>query len=263
MRSSAAILATLAILAGRGFGQSAAPTALAAASDGDAASLAAGLRSLLVTFLPTPLYEDHSKWGGQKLASDGVKWRGKGFDSHPEIQYALKNDGLWQRIQLTTPLLDRNLQVDVRDVQRPSAERMLFTTSLSFAAEATYDRQRWNEGLRVSSSTLKARMQVKLTLRCESTTRIEPNGTLFPDTVFRLRVLSSDLRYEKLEVTHVAGLGGDAAKVFGEAALAAVRQVHPSLEKNLVLKVNKALVKAGDTKEVRVSLAGLLSKLGK
>jgi hypothetical protein len=267
MRRGPTLFAVLAILVASSMGRAATqadPSALLSAVEGgDAASLAVGLRALLVTFLPSPLYEDHKHWGGQKLAPDGVHWKGQGLHVHPETQYALKNDGLWQRVEVRAPLLTKSLAVEVRDVERPPDGRLLFTTTLAFDAEAEYERQRWAEGRRLWSSSVMARMHVVLTLRCEAGTRFEPNGTVLPDAVFRLRVLSSNLRYEKLEVTHVAGVGGDAAKLLGEAALAAVRQLHPSLERRLVARADAALVRAGAVKEVRLSLGGLLNKLGR
>jgi hypothetical protein len=267
MRRGPTLFAALAILVGPQAGPSEAqgdPSALLSAmDDGDDASLAVGLRTVLAAFLPSPLYEDLKHWGGQKLAWDGVHWKGQGLHVHPEAQYALKNDGLWQRVELRAPLLTNTLTVEVRDLERPPDGRLLFTTTLAFDAEAEYERQRWDEGKRLWSSSVKARMHVVLTLRCEAATRFEPNGTVIPDAVFRLRVPSSNLRYEKLEVTHVAGVGGDAAKLLGEAAIAAVRQLHPSLERRLVARAEAALVKAGSAREVRLSLGGLLNKLSK
>jgi hypothetical protein len=66
-----------------------------------------------------------------------------------------------------------------------------------------------------------------------------------------------------VEVIHLPGLGGDAAKVLGEAVLGTIKQVHPSMERRLLEKANAAIVKAGDTKEVRISFKALLNKLSK
>ena len=140
---------------------------------------------------------------------------------------------------------------------------MLFTVLVRFDAEVDYERQRWNEGLRVWSGSVRARLRVQLALRCEATTRFEGNGTLVPDAVFRLRVVSSKLGYDHLEIIHLPGVGGDAAKVLGKALTETVKQLHPSLERRLLEKADAAIVKAGDTKEVRVSLKALLGKLGK
>jgi hypothetical protein len=239
------------------------PASLLSALDGDTAALAAGIRSLMLSFLPSPLYEDHSDWDQQRLVPDGIKWRGQGLNVHPERKYALKNDGLWWRVWFRAPRLAETLFVEVRDLSRPEPGRMLFIVIVWFDAEAEYERQRWNEGLRVWSGSVRARMQVKLALRCEATTRFEGNGTLLPDAVFRLRVVAAKLDYDHLEIIHLPGVGGDAAKVLGKAMTETVKQLHPSLERRLLEKADAAIVKAGDTKEVRISLKSLLGKLGK
>jgi hypothetical protein len=62
-----------------------------------------------------------------------------------------------------------------------------------------------------------------------------------------------------LAVDHTLGVGGDAAKVLGEAAIKFAKAVKPSLEKDLLAKANAAVVKAADTKEVKIELDKLLS----
>jgi hypothetical protein len=104
-------------------------------------------------------------------------------------------------------------------------------------------------------------MRVRLTLRCEATGRLETKDFL-PEAVVRLRVVGSELGYDNFVVEHIAGLGGEAAKLLGEAAHSSLQQWRPSLERNLLARANAAIVKAGDTKEVRVGLASLLSQKG-
>jgi len=98
-----------------------------------------------------------------------------------------------------------------------------------------------------------------LEMRCEAVTRLEPNGTPLPDALFRLRVLQSDLSYDNFVVERVAGVGGEAAKVLGDTARGSLKQWRPSLEHDLLARANAAIVKAGDTKEVRLSLVKLFN----
>jgi hypothetical protein len=89
--------------------------------------------------------------------------------------------------------------------------------------------------------------------------RLEPNPkSFFPDIVFRVRVTDARLTYDNVVVEHTLGVGGDAAKLLGDALLDAVKQWKPSLERDLLIKANKAIIKAGDTKEVRISITKLL-----
>jgi hypothetical protein len=101
-------------------------------------------------------------------------------------------------------------------------------------------------------------VRLRLTLDCEAQTHIEKGASWLPDAVFRLRVLKSDFRYDNLVVEHTAGVSGEAAKVLGDAVISGMHRWKPSLERNLVAKANAAIVKAGDTKEVRVSLMDMM-----
>jgi hypothetical protein len=235
----------------------AAPDPAALLGGNNPAELAASLRSTLLTFLPTPLYEDHKHWGGQKEVTRGLKWKGEGLDFHAEPQRSLKNDGLWWRVKVTADDLEKTLVFEVRDVQRPEPGKMTFAAFVSFGTEIEYERQRWDAGHRIFSTSIRGRANVNLTLHCEATTRFEDKGHLFPDTIFRMRVTSSDFRYEHVKFEHVAGVGGEAAKLIGEAARANLHLWKPSLEQKLVDKANAAIVKAGDTKEVRIGLGKL------
>src|SRR5262249_32535898 len=114
-------------------------------------------------------------------------------------------------------------------------------------------------GTRLYSGSVRARLRLKLNLRCEVTGRLEANG-LLPEAVIRLRVVGSDVGYENFVVEHIPGVGGEGAKVLGNAAHASLAQWRPSLERNLAEKANKAILKAADTKEVRIGLASLLGK---
>ena len=100
---------------------------------------------------------------------------------------------------------------------------------------------------------------MRLTLDCEALTKFEKGKKILPDAVFRLRVVKSDLGYDNLVVEHTAGVGGEAAKVLGDAVIGGMRQWKPSLERNLRDRANAAIVKAADTKEVRVNLLDLFS----
>ena len=250
------VLGLAGLLAGVAPGGAAPP---AAASADPTAALAVNLRGLLLEALPTPLYEDTSHWGRQKLGAGRTRWRGKGVHVHPEVEQVLKNDGRWWKVRVTASRPADSLALDLRDFQRPEPGRLLFTAFLATDADVEFERQTWKQGVRFYSASTRARLRVRLTLRCEAVTRIE-GGKLLPEAVFRLRVLQADLGYDHFVVEHIAGVGGDAAKVLGETAHATLQRLRPSLERNLLAKANAAIVKAGDTKEVRVSLLSLLGK---
>jgi hypothetical protein len=236
------------------------PASLSLVSDDSAKALADNLRGILVQSLPPILYEDTRHWGQQKEVVRGVKWKGQGLHVHPEVMRGPKNHGSWWKVQIAAPNLADSLVLDLRDFRQEAPGRVTFTTFVSLDADVEYEKQNWDAGIRVYSGSIRARARVQLTLRCEVSARLEATGGLVPDVVFRLRVLQSDSHYDNLVVEHVAGVGGEAAKLLGAAVLAGMEQWHPSLERNLIAKANAAIVKAADTKEVRVSLLGLLGK---
>lgn len=230
---------------------------LAALGGGSVDALAGSLRGLMVKALPSPLYEDARHWGQQKEVQE-IKWRGQGFHVHPEKIKVMKNDGRWWKVRATADRLADTLVLDLRDARIVEPGRMTFTSFISFDTHAEYDRQTWRQGRRTYSGSIRARLRVKLTLHCEATVQLDSGGGLLPDAVFRLRVLQAESGYDNLVVEHFAGLGGEAAKLIGDAAHRSIQEWRPSMERDLLAKANAAIVKAGDTKEVRVSLSKLL-----
>jgi hypothetical protein len=59
---------------------------------------------------------------------------------------------------------------------------------------------------------------------------------------------------------HVAGVGGEAARIIGSAIKGGLDQWHPSFERELLARADAAIVQAGDTREVRVNLTSLFSR---
>jgi hypothetical protein len=232
---------------------------LAALGGGSVDALAGSLRGYFIKALPTPLYEDTHHWGLQKPVSQ-IKWRGKGLQVHPEKIEVMKNDGRWWKVCVTGERLPDTLILDLREARQIERGRMTFTAFLSFDTHVDYDKQIWHTGTRRYSSSTRARLRVKLTLHCEATARLDGNGGLLPDAVFRLRVLQAESSYDNFVVEHIAGVGGEAAKVLGDATRGSIKQWRPSMEKELLAKLDAAILKAGDTKEVRVSLSKLLGK---
>ena len=215
--------------------------AFSALGDGSLDSFSGSLRGLLLHALPSPLYSDESHWGQQKTA------RGK-------------NQGKWWKVRVTAPNLANSLVFDLRDVQTPEQGRMLFTAFVSFDANVDYDRAKWDNGVRLYSTRVRARMRVKMTLHCEATSKVEKKSGPLPDVVFRLRVVKADCDFDNFVVEHVAGVGGELARLLGDAARTGANQWHPSFEKHLLEKANAAIEKAADTKEVRLGLSSLFGK---
>jgi hypothetical protein len=81
-----------------------------------------------------------------------------------------------------------------------------------------------------------------------------------PDIVFRLRVVKATVSYDNLVVEHLNGVGGSPARLMGEALRSTLKQWKPSIERNLLARAEVAIVKAADTREVRIGLGGLVKQ---
>ncbi|MCS6853096.1 MAG: hypothetical protein NZ700_18225 [Gemmataceae bacterium] len=231
--------------------------ALAALNESSTDALAGAIRGYLVHHLPPVLYEDKPGWG-QTITREKIEWRGKGLHIHPERVLVEKNDGRWRHIRLTAENLADTLVFDIRHLQAEPG-RITFDVFIAFDARLWYLQQNWKAGLKLYDGHTQARMRLKLALRCEATTRLEANGSLLPDAVVRLRVLHAQLGYDRFVVEHIAGIGGEAAKIIGEALKDGLHRWDPGLERNLLARADAAIVKAGDTGEVRVRLLNLLT----
>jgi hypothetical protein len=239
------------------------PSPLAALAPTGLDALSGTLRGILVRSLPDPLYEASPGWGTTKYVARGVEWKGQGLHVHPEVQRSFKNDGTWQKVRFTADRPADTLILDLRNPQFPEPGRLTFDIFLCFDAHIDYTRQEWDAGRKLYDGSLRARLRVKANLSCEVTTRLEPGGGLLPDAVFRMRLTRADVSYDNFVAEHVAGVGGELAKVIGDALRGGLKQWRPSLERELLQRADAALLKAGETREVRVNLASIFTKKDK
>jgi hypothetical protein len=221
-------------------------------------SLAATFRSLLLRNIPNPLYETNSNWGHTREVANGLKWTGDILPLHPHVTHAEKNSGVWRKLRVTATNPADTLVFDLRNLQQPEPTRKTFEAFLAFDANLNFDEEKWRAGVRTLAFSVRGRLRVRLHLWCEVTSRSETAaGALIPDVIFRLRVTKADLGYDNLVVEHIAGIGGEAAKVMGDTIHGFLRDFRPQMERHLLDRANAAIVQAGDTKEVRLSLSNL------
>ena len=235
-------------------------TGIVAAKPDLAGELSASLRNLLLLSLPEPLYEDNSHWGGQKMVTRRIRLKNQDGAMRLEAEKKPTNDGIWWKVRVTADRPKETLQVLISDLKQSEPGKLTFSTRLAMDTHVDYDKQKWAEGTRLWGAGLKARVRIKLTLPCEVTANLQNKGALLPEVVFRLRVLGSEVGYDNVKVEHVAGIGGDGAKLLGGKFLDAMRQWRPSLERKLVEKANASIFKAGDTKEIRIGLFGVMKQ---
>jgi len=223
-----------------------------------AEELASVMRTLLTAALPSPLVAKEFNWGHQVEVMNGITWEGDGILKKPHKQKKLKNDGVWRKIRVEAFDPEKNLTLAVKNVQQPEKGKLTFDMIVALQTRITFEQQVWSRGNRLYSGETRARCRPIVVLKCESTSRVEKTGGLIPEVVFRMRVLDAALSYDEFRVDHTAGVGGEMAKVMGDALHDTIKLWKPSLEKDMKEKAQQAIVKAGDTKEVRLGLGRLL-----
>lgn len=218
-------------------------------------------RTLLLSNLPSPLYQKGYNWGKQRETIVGVKWKRNGILLKPEAIKKLHNDGIWRKIRVEADAPTKLLQLAVSELKTVEEGKITFNVNVTFPVHVHFEQQIWESGIRLYSGSTRARCRVGVLLKCETVSKLEfKNGSFLPELTFRNRVTEAKLGYDDLVVEHTLGIGGDGAKLIGEAVIETIRQAKPSLEEELLIKGNKAILKAGDTKEVRLKFGKLLGQ---
>lgn len=229
----------------------------AAPGDKELGAVAVALRPLILDFLPKPLYEKSDNWGHTTMAFDHLSWR----RLHPQVVKAPKNDGTWRKTRVTARDPAHSLEFQLSQLQFEGMDRQTFRAFLALAVNVEHEEEIWEKGLRLYRDTTEGRLRIKAQLNVEATMRLEANDKSFvPDAVFRLRVTKADVSYDNLVVEHIAGIGGTGARLVGEALRSTLKQWKPSIERELLARANAAIVKAADTREVRLGLGALFGK---
>ena len=226
----------------------------------DTKELAASLRNLLLANLPDPLVEANMGWDTQRDVAIGVQWEKKGLMRYrPSVMHDVKNDGHWQKVHIHAKDPAKTLTLEVTNVRVPEVGRTLFDAHIGVDSKIIYEQQMWTAGKRIYAGESRARCREELNCLVEVTDKVEfKPGSVLPTVSFRVRVIEAKLSYKDLVVEHTAGLDGAAAKLVGKGLLELLKKVQPHTEGDLLAKANAAIVKAADTKEVRVEFDKLL-----
>jgi hypothetical protein len=238
------------------------PTKAPAPADADTKQLSEHLQKLLLANLPDPLVQTDHHWGEQKEVAIGVRWEKKGVIRYkPEVMKGMKNDGHWERVTLEAADPAKTLSLKVSNARTPEAGKTLFDAVLQTDVKLKYEQQLWAAGKRLYGGETRAKCTAGVTMTVELTSRNEATpGSYLPTLVMRARVTEAKLSYWDLECEHTLGMDGPAAKALGKAVHEIIKKVKPDMEKDLLAKGNAAIVKAADTKDVKVELGNLLKK---
>src|SRR5262245_53735344 len=175
-------------------------------------ALSASLRETMLRTLPTPLHEKVYNWGETEKTPSRIKWKG----IKPKMVYTQKNDGTWKKLRIDAVDPAKNLSFAIKNIGSKGNDTTTFDVDVALLVSAHYHQMNWQQGSKLWDATADARVWVALRLQCEATARFEKTGSWIPDLVYRLRVVKADASYGNIEVTHLAGLGGDLAKGLGD-----------------------------------------------
>lgn len=229
----------------------------------DGKTLAATLRPLLVTALPDPLTTAPMGWGDQREVAIGIKWEKQRLLYKPVPMMAVRNDGHWQKVTLTAVDPAKSLTLDIRDV-RSAGDTTYFRATVGLDVRGVYEQQMWAVAKRLYAGETRVRCRATLDLTCELTSGVSfaPKAVL-PALDLRIRATEAKVGYGDVVCEHTFGLDGKPAELLGKAALEVMRKVAPKVERDLLAKANAAVLKAADTKAVRIEFSKLLPVPGK
>jgi len=213
------------------------------------------MRPHLIEAIPHPLFETSKDWGRQSMTFHALRWNGL----KPRVVKTPKNDGTWRKMRVDTRNWPGCLVIKVLDIDQSDPERMTFNIYLSFQGAVEAEQQNWENGIRFYSGSARARFRIHSVLDCENKMTLDTSGPL-PELVMRLRVTNAVVKYDDLVLEHVAGFGGTAAKWVGEMIHESINQWKPSLERRILERANTAIVRAADTREVRLGFGKLIGK---
>jgi hypothetical protein len=242
MRTLAAVL-SLALVGSLSLAQPAPVAAPPKSPNQLSENLATQLKTFIRDSLPDPLFEDTKKWGLQKKFRNG----------------RVENEGRWHKIRVVGRDLQGGLVVEVTNYQKVQSKSQ-FQVGVHFDVLFHLDRQTWKRGVRIYSGSTRARTRVHLNLLCEIESKSEKKpGAWLPDLILQFRVLHSFFDYDRPKVEHTAGVGGEAAEILGDIMLGLLKTIKPELEGKLKQKINDAVLKAGQNKQVRINFSEWLN----
>jgi hypothetical protein len=224
-------------------------------------TLARVIRDLLLVHLPDPVVESNHDWGQQKEFTVGLALPKAGsLRSRVEPRREMRNEGHWERVRIQGINPRETLDVGVRGVRSPEPGKTTFDALIGLNVRLNYEHQLWKAGVRLYSGETRARCRAAVLLKCELTNRTERRpGQFLPDVILRVRVTQAELFYQDLVCEHTAGVGGEAAEVIGQTVHRLLKKFKPGVEKDLLDRANTAVVRAADTKELRLELDRLLA----
>ncbi len=211
----------------------------------------------LVEALNGPPYTFGSNWGNQitTRTADGGRWVWEGAKSHFETHYREdnRNDGVWTRGSISLEDPAHEMIVNFSDFK--ATPRLLEVSFQIYAramlrAQAEARSYRYGVELGAISTGARAVVSVNLTLR-----------VYLYDNATRLgwQVVAPDLSYSDVTLDKLGYMGGEAAKVLGDAITGSIKQFFSSQRAKMLANIqNRISAKLNGSLPIRNDLAMLI-----
>ncbi len=218
------------------------------------------VRDQLIQHMPPLLAETHESWGKQSEVTVGMKIvRTSAFSCRLEPQYAIRNEGHWHRLKISARDPQNSMLLSLANLKSEESGRMTFDATISTLVELNFEQQIWKSGIRLIGTETRARATAGVRLQCESTNRFEfKPGTVVPELVLRFRVTRADVFVNSIVVERTLGMNGLPARTIGETVQNLAKRFQPDLERQLLERANESVLKAADTKEIRIGFQKLI-----
>ncbi len=210
-----------------------------AVADESLSSFSTALRPIILNALPKPLYEKSENWGNAAPGIERIRWH----RLRPEVVRSPQNDGHWRKTRVAARDPEKSLEFQLSDFKAEGVDRLAFKAFLALTVHVEREDEFWEKGLRLVRETAEARLRIMAHLDAEAGFRF--------------------VGYDNLVVENIGGIGGTGARWLGEGIRSSLKQWKPSIERELLTRANTAVLKAADTKEVRLSLTSLLDRQNK
>jgi hypothetical protein len=215
-------------------------------------------------------FDGKKHWGDTKKVWAGVEVDFEDGKLKTHRRYRDAEHGRWMQYEVNLPenglALDKSVWINqvtksqVADRPQDLHSDEGFRIDATVITPATYEVriQRWNYGVRMSSVTVKGRLNLRLDTLADI--RMGPDYSEVPPAIqISPQILSAKISIDQFEVERVSHIGGDTAELWGDIVqeLFMERLIDAQNEK-LVEKLNRSIDK--NREDLRISMADAIQK---
>jgi hypothetical protein len=209
------------------------------------------LRDIAIAAIPLE-YENDKQWGKTKEVWNGVHLKMDGLKLKTQRKRKEVNQGTWkrQRISLVEP--DKNLHIQIGELQELAPGRAAFQLTMSAKLDLFAQRQEWQRDIRLYSISAEATADVDLTVDFEMTTELDLDK-MPPDLILQPEAKKAELRLGQFKLHRISKADGPIVREFGDGLEGIFRRYLTDNQDKLTEKLNKAITKNQDKMRVSVT----------